>query len=503
MKERNKPSILLVNPPFYRFINLIFRHNPLGLRYIAAVLEQNDFPAHVWNFDFPWGHVSGEPPLPPYSEHIGKDYEQELENPHHPVWKEVDEVLEKYSPTILGISMMTPQFNAAVKIAQKAKERNPDTVVVVGGFHPTALPTETLKEDSLDIVVSGEGEYTMLDLVKTLAEGKNPKSVQGIYFKENGQIISNAPRPSIPDLDALPYPWREFLTSEEMNFMKERASILTSRGCPYNCTFCARSVMWSHKVRFRSAESVADEIEYLYREFGCRYFMFEDDTWIIDIKRANKICDLILERKLDITWECQTRVNLVTEEMLKKLKSAGCIRINIGVEAGNQAILDSVKKRITLPQIRKAAKLIKDVGIELRSFFIVGYPQETKETVEDTKRVMKELDSDYNHIYLLVPLPGSELFDQVSKENKLLTRDWFYYYFQNPNVFRRDYMSNEELYHHFVDLKNFIDETRRARSKGRIRDTKYIYHKIKDNIRSPRSMLQLSRSFVKLLLEKK
>lgn len=203
-----------------------------------------------------------------------------------------------------------------------------------------------------------------------------------------------------------------------------------------------------------------------------------------------------------IIWECQTRANLIKKEMLEKLKSAGCIRINIGVEAGNQAILDSIKKGVTLPQIRNAARLIKDAGIELRSFFIIGYPQETEQTIEDTKRVIRELHSDYNHVYLLVPLPGSELFNQVLRENKLITRNWFYYYFQNPNVFHRDYMSNEELYNHFVTLKHWLDEERRTRLRKKVINLKYIYSKTRNNIASPKKMLGLFKNFVKLLLKK-
>lgn len=502
-KKENTP-VLFVNPPFYKFIGFSFRHNPLGLRYMASVLRKDGFPAYVWNFDFPRGHVFAGPPLPPYSANMGKEYKAKMEDPNHPIWKEVTDVLNKYRPKILGISIMTPQLNSAVKIAQIAKRLDPEIKIVVGGFHPTALPEETLKDNPFDILVKGEGEYTVLELANTLLEGKDLRTVAGITFKENGEIISNQRREPIADLDALPYPLREFATPEEEAYFKFRPSILTGRGCPYNCTFCARAVMWSSKIRYRSAESVVDEIQYLYDKYGCKYYMFEDDTWVINIERAYKICDLILERGLDITWECQTRANVVVryKDILPKMKKAGCTAVDVGVESGNQQILDDIKKKITLNQVKETARLVKDAGIEVRSFFIIGYPQDTKDTIQDTVNLINEVDFDFDNVYLLVPMPGSEMYDKVKSEGKLLADDWFYYYFQNPNVFKRDHISNKELYEKFVELSKFVVNKRRRKHRQEVLKAKHVYRKLVDNIGSPRRMAHLAKEFGKLALKR-
>ncbi|MDH5680366.1 MAG: cobalamin-dependent protein, partial [Spirochaetota bacterium] len=254
-KKINNPKILLVNPPFYRFITFSYAYNPLGNRYIAAMLRKHEYETYVYNFDFPEKISPKEPDWLPYNENYGQEYKRDMENPDHPIWKEIEATLQKIKPDILGVSTMTPQMETAIHTARLAKRINPDCVVVFGGIHPTALPFDTLKYPEVDIICVGEGEITMLELVRTLEKGGDLREVEGIAFTNKDGIYQETNRRAlIKDLDSIPYPIRDFPTEAEREFMLHRGSILTSRGCPYQCTFCARKPIWGKTIRYRSAE---------------------------------------------------------------------------------------------------------------------------------------------------------------------------------------------------------------------------------------------------------
>ncbi len=495
------PKIMLVNPPFYRFITFSYSYNPLGLRYLASYLVHKGY-SHIkiFNFDYPpEGTEPSGPPFPVFQENFGIEYKREMENPEHPVWKEVEATLRKEMPDIVGISSMTPQFEQAVYTASLAKAINPKCVTIIGGTHPTVMPEECLERGSIDIVCVGEGEETLYEIVKALEAGSDLAGVAGIGFRDgSGKAVLNERRELIQDLDALPFPSMDLQSKQERDFAVRRVSLLTGRGCPYQCTFCARKPIWGKKVRVRSADSVVSEIEYMYHTYGSRYFMFEDDTMTIQRDRVERIFALIAEKKLDITYTIQTRVNYVNDRLLSQLKKSGCVNIAIGVESGSQFILDRIKKQITLQQVQDAVKLIQKYGIAVSSFFIIGYPWETKEMIQETEDFIKKLDSDITHLYLLVPLPGSELYNEVRDSGSFIAKEWFYFFFQNPNVFRREHIDNEWLYERFKQMKKFIDDLRHRKARKKARSVRFVFQKFRENMTSPRKLVYLVKRFFKI-----
>ncbi len=501
LKKINNPRIMLVNPPFYRFITFSYAYNPLGNRYIAAMLRKHEYETHVYNFDFPEKIDPKEPDWLDYHENYGEQYKQEMENLNHPIWKEIETTLRKVRPDILGVTSMTPQMNTGIMIARLAKSINPDCIVVFGGIHPTSLPYDTASYPEIDIVCVGEGELTMLHLVQTIERGGDLRDVQGIaFFDKNNQYCENERRALIADLDSIPYPIRDFPTQAEKEFMLHRGSILTSRGCPYSCTFCARKPIWGKSIRYRSAESVVQELEYMHHGLGIKNIMFEDDTLALRFQRMKELFDLMEKRNININYTIQTKVHVVKPELLELLKKTGCTNIAIGVETGSQYTLDRIKKKITLDQVRNAVKLCKEFDIMCNSFFIVGYPWETKEMVQETFDFMKEIDSSVVHLYMLIPLPGTELYEEAKRENRILAKDWFYYYFQNPNAMTRDHFDNRWLYDKYLEIKDYIHKTRREKIKQQSRNFKYIITKVKDNIDSPKRLWYMGKRFIKIQL---
>lgn len=495
----NNPRVLLVNPPFYKFITFSYAYNPLGNRYMAAVLRKHEYETHVYNFDFPDEISPKEPDWLPYHENYGEQYQKEMQNPDHPVWKEVEATLKKVNPDVLGLTIMTPQMETAVYTARIAKRLNPDVITVFGGIHPTSLPEDTARYPEVDIVCAGEGELTMLELVQYLEKGGDLKEVQGLaFYDKDNNYVENERRALIADLDTLPYPIRDFPTEGEKEFMLHRGSILTSRGCPYSCTFCARKPIWGKKIRYRTAESVVNELAYMHHELGIKNIMFEDDTLALRFKRMQEIFTLMEQKNIKINYTIQTKVSVVKPRLLEFLKKTGCTNIAIGVESGNQYTLDKIKKKITLDEVRNAVELCKEYGIMCNAFFIIGYPWETKEMVEETFQFMKELGSSIVHLYMLIPLPGTQLYEEARAANTILAKDWFYYYFQNPNSMVREHYSNEWLYEKYLEMKEWIHKSRRERIKKNSRDLRFIYNKVKDNIDSPKRLWYMGKRFIKI-----
>ncbi len=501
-----KERVLLVNPPFYRFIGFSYEYNPMGLGYIGACLRREGYKADISNFDFPEKIDPHEPDMLPFSEEYGKEYKEKMDNPNHPIWKEVEKKFGKEKPDIIGISLMSPQFDQAVYTAKLAKKINPECITVLGGVHPTVLPRQCLESEYVDFVSVGEGEIYFVDLVKEISKLKAGQkydfsTVKSTWWKnDKGKIVANPRGDFIQNLDLLPYPIRDYEKKSEYDFMVSRVSVLSGRGCPFRCRFCARKPMWGNKVRLRSPESVVDEIEFVYKKYGCRFVMFEDDTFTMNWPRVKKTLEMIKERGLKIKYTVQTRVTHVHDDLLKLLKETGCTNIAIGVESGNQWILDRIKKDITLDEVRTAVKKIQNNGMLVSSFFIIGYPWETKEMIQDTENFIKELGSDITHLYMLIPLPGSVLYDEAVAEKRLIPDDWFYYFFQNPNAIRHDNFDNEWFYSRYREMKNYIHSLRSDVLKKKSRSFKFIFNKVRDHLKSPRRLWYFAKRFVKIQL---
>lgn len=384
--------VVLVNPPFTleecfrRFAKAGSLQQPLGLAYIAAILEKAGYDVKI--VDAPALKLN--------------------------LYQTV-KVVAGLAPDVVGLTSTTPNFSRCVYLAKNLKKIF-DVPIVIGGAHPTALPVETLAYNCFDIVVLGEGEYTMLELVEHLESGRTLTEVNGIAFRERGKVVKTSPRPYIEDLDRLPFPARHLLpplrcyrpTPSAYRSLPQ-ATLITSRGCPYSCIFCDRSV-FGNRYRARSAANVVDEIEEVVRRYGAKEVRFWDDTFNIDRKRVLAICSEIRRRKLDVDWSCLCRANLVDEMMLHEMARAGCWQIDYGIESGSSELLRRIGKGLTLEQIRSAVEKTKAAGIKVRGFFMLGLPGETEETLNQTIEFAKTLKLDVAIFHITVPFPGTDLY---------------------------------------------------------------------------------------------
>jgi anaerobic magnesium-protoporphyrin IX monomethyl ester cyclase len=296
--------------------------------------------------------------------------------------------------------------------------------LVAGGPLPTLNPEEFLED--FDVVVVGEAEQTLLDLINAVEKRDALSKVKGIFYREEAQVIRNAQRGFVEDLDTLPFPARDLFDNESYKnhyrkkFGYTSTSIITSRGCPFNCDFCSRAV-FGNRFRARSAENVVDEVETV-QALGYDRMWFADDCFTLDRKRLLGICDEVIRRRLKVQWECLSRVDTIDTETAQRMKEAGCIRVFFGLESGNDAVLALMQKQATTNKARKAVSVTKSAGIQVGAFFIVGYPGETDDTVLDTLRFASSLPLDYLSFTLPYPIPGTALFERL--KGKIRVDKW-------------------------------------------------------------------------------
>ena len=343
--------------------------------------------------------------------------------------------LKGFYPDVVGITSVTPSIYQAYQVAKIAKDVREDCKVIVGGPHATFLPDQTLRECRyIDIIVRGEGEETIRELVEAFEEGEWAK-VRGITFRKGNHIISNEPRPFIKDIDEIPFPSWDLLPMDKYQFYGQRyATMLTSRGCPFNCSFCASSRLFGGFWRGRNPENVVEEIRILHEKFGIKNVEFIDDTFTLDQKRTERICDEIVREGLDISWGASSRVDTLSRGLVEKMRNAGCWILFLGIESGCQKILDAIGKRINIEQARKAVKIVKEAGIQVLGSFIIGFLQDTIETVNETIRFAKTLNLDYAEFSVLTPYPGTPIYEHAKKNNLLLTEDWSKYTGLEPTI---------------------------------------------------------------------
>ena len=353
--------------------------------------------------------------------------------------------LKDFYPDVVGITSVTPSIYRAYQVAKIAKEVREDCKVIVGGPHVTFLPDQTFKECRfIDVIVRGEGEETIRQLAEAPEKGEW-EMVKGISFRKGDRIISNESRPFIKNIDEIPFPSWDLLPMDKYQFCGQRyASMLTSRGCPFSCSFCASSRLFGGFWRGRSPENVVEEIRLLHDKFGIRNIEFVDDTFTLDQKRAEKICDEIVRGGLDISWGASSRVDTLSRRLIEKMKKAGCWILFLGIESGCQKILDAVGRRITIEQARKAVKIVKEAGIQVLGSFIIGFLQDTIETINETIRFAKTLNLDYAEFSILTPYPGTLIYEHAKKNDLLLTEDWSKYTGLEP-IIKIESLSSSKL----------------------------------------------------------
>lgn len=334
----------------------------------------------------------------------------------------------KQHTDLVGITATTPTFYRAVETAMYIRETF-GIPIVLGGPHITAVPTDL--NEYFDYGVMGEGEITFTELINLLEHGKNPDNVRGICFRKRGVLKVNDVREYVEDLDVLPYPayhlvrFSDYRASPSTSRRYPVGDMITGRGCPFKCVFCDRKV-FGNRIRLHSPERVVSEFRMLVEKQGVKEIRFWDDTFNVVPRRVMDICRLLKE-EIGIEWSCLARINNMNHKLIREMRMAGCWQISYGIESGNQGILDLTKKNLKLENVREVVDITKAEGIETRGFFMLGLPNETAGTMQDTINFATSLNLDIAQFYVTIPFPGTELYDMAYKTGELKTRDWRFF----------------------------------------------------------------------------
>lgn len=344
--------------------------------------------------------------------------------------------ISDFDPDLVGISVLTRGHNRAREMIKAIKRRFKKISIVIGGTQVTAAPREVLSDLGADFAVVGEGEITLSELVKVLDNGKNSfAKINGLAYKaQDNIIIINKQRELVADLDTFPFPAWHLMPPKNYRIVPilepargfPIAPVLTSRGCPYDCSFCASNITWLRRLRLRSIENVLAEIKMLKEEFGVREIHFCDDNFTMNIKRAQDLCDAFIGEKINLPWQCPNgvRIDKLTLPLLQKMKKSGCYAVGLGIESGNQEILKQTNKQLDLKIILRVLKNLKKVGIESYGFFILGLPGESKKTIRDTIKFALKHPFDRAWFNIFTPYPGSSAFFEWIKKRKFSEIDW-------------------------------------------------------------------------------
>lgn len=408
-------KVLLINPPqtFYPGSDQPAGNLPLGLMYIAAVLEQNGYKTEILDaFMTDDAFVKNGKTL-----RVGMSYEQ------------IKAQISSRKPDIVGIAgPFTCQIEHSLKVSSITKEVNPDILTVVGGPHATVVPKGFLEEaKNVDIAVTGEGEYAMREIAQYFEGKKQLSEILGIAYRKSGEVKVNAQRPFNANLDELPYPAYDHINMEQYlspkkigyrSFRDRAISMVTSRGCPYNCCFCSVHLHMGKGFRAHSPSYVLNHIQYVVDKFNVKNIFFEDDNLTFDLKRFETICDGIIERKIKIGWETPNgvRADCLNMDLLKKMKASGCQSVFFGVESGDPEILNNVIcKSLDLNRVVEVAKNCRQIGLKTGGFYIIGFPGEKKENMQKTVDFALGLKRDYDvgmHLFVATPSYGTRLYEE-------------------------------------------------------------------------------------------
>lgn len=382
---------------------------PIGIGYIAAVLEK-------------------------------EGYEVKALDAYRMLWEDVEKILKDYSPDVVGISCLTDQRESVYKLIKMVKEFNNGTKIVLGGSHATLMSEQLLNHFPVDVVVLGEGEYTFLHLIKAWEAKEDIEEVKGIAFYKNGKVIKTKDSAVIMDLDSVPFPSYHFFdldmysgwelhtrVSKALGYHVDdyrSAAIVTSRGCPWSCSFCSVTKVAGKKWRSRSAKNIVDEIEMLVSKYNCKIIDFVDDIFSIDQKRVIEMSEELIRRKIDILWGFETGVKNVSENMLNKAAEAGCRFIIFGVESASKEVMKSVSRKSDIEFIIKAFELTKKAGIATGAFVMVGNPGENDKTINETIKLLRIIKPDVIVNQILMVFPGTEQYIKAKQEGFINDEYW-------------------------------------------------------------------------------
>ncbi|OGX15656.1 MAG: hypothetical protein A2166_02685 [Omnitrophica WOR_2 bacterium RBG_13_41_10] len=479
-------NILLIFPPItlYKFdVSTPTKSSLIGLGYIAAVLRMSDHTVKVLDCLVSSGYSY---PVDENFTRFGLSDTQILER------------IKSFNPDVVGIScMFTSYFKDAHTIAKIVKSYNKNILVIFGGAHATTFPDIVMKDNNVDLVVIGEGENTICEVLERYQEGKDFNGVKGIVYRFEGKIKKEEPREYIRNLDDIPFPAWDLLEQDSAIIQQENkknkflmrkhlGQILTSRGCPNECYFCSVKLIWGRRWIARSAKNIVDEIEFLKNKYNYKEFHFVDDNSSVSKQRTHEICDELLKRRLDIKLATPTGIAIGTldKEILVKMKRAGFYRLCFGLESGDPKTQKIIKKKIDLNKAKETIAIANKLGFWTSGTFIIGFPHETMNEIKKTILFTKSSNLDFAIIYLLTPQPSTEVYD-ILKENGLIDLDkyidpfseeWFKISITYNNGFKTQFFSNSQLqqilssyYREFIiykifSLKTYINLIKKIRS---------------------------------------
>jgi anaerobic magnesium-protoporphyrin IX monomethyl ester cyclase len=435
--------IALISPKWNKKAN---DYPPLGLGYLAAVLERDGYEVGIFDFSL---------------------------KPEMPLEDHVRRVCD-FDPHVVGITAMTSVYHNALETATllKAYLGRP---IAIGGPHPTVYPNRVLAESPvIDYVVRGEGEETTRELVRALDGGNcDLDLINGLTYRLRGESVSNPDRALISDLDALPFPARHLFNLKRYGLRtpegQPMVTILSSRGCPYNCSYCFKGIV-GRTYRQRSPQNIIAEVRQVINQYGIRNFYFIDDLFTIDPQRLNALAEQLIAERLDIRWQCLGRVDRVDVEILRKMYAAGCRRIHYGIESGNQELLDRIGKRINVEQVWQAVRWTQQADIDVKGYFMLGLPGDTAQSMQQTIDLAVDLSLDEAMFSLTTPFPGTRLWDELMKKkpgmeyNHDFTRA---YYYSSPDDSLVPFLNVSEVSD--TALGQWMRRARRALADGKAR----------------------------------
>ena len=423
-------NILLINPPFKnvleaetpKFVNKNRGANPpMGIISIATCInEATEHKAHVLDAQL-----------------LEMNY------------KDIEREINKVKPEVVGMAAFTFTLIDTLAMARVIKKINPDIKIVFGGPHATLFPYETAVQEGVDVVVAGEGEITFPELIENIHDFEKLRKVNGLMFKdEYGKVIVTPPRDFIDDLDDIPIPDRTLTPYHRYTSVLAKknplTTMVTSRGCSFRCSFCDRPQAGGKTWRANSVKRVVDEMQDI-KELGINEILFYDDTWTMDMLRAEKICREILARGLDIGWDIRTRVDRVSPQLIRLMKKAGCHRINFGVESGTQKGLETIKKDTNLEKIKEAFRICKGENVDSLAYFMFGLPRETREEMSQTLDFAKQIDANFCHFSVFTPFPDTEIWRNILEKGDTSVAEAWRGYALNPTESFDPPTSNEFL----------------------------------------------------------
>ncbi|MCX7747710.1 MAG: B12-binding domain-containing radical SAM protein [Clostridia bacterium] len=407
-------DILLINPPIYDTTKLgkldCDEHwsPPLGIAYIASVLSGNGFDVKALDL-----------------------YYTPIESSKTIIQKELGR--------IVGISCFSEQRVSTYRMIEYIRSLSKDVLIVLGGPHSNYLYKQLLESYPVDVVILGEGEITFLEIARAYLKNESIDNIPGIAIKRDGKVVLTAGRKLIEDLDSLPFPaYEHFLNTEyaSINWFRELeingrkadnmkwTALVGSRGCAYNCSFCSTPTFWNRRWRKRSPKNIVDEIEFLNKEYGYEFIDFSDDIFTLDQAWAIDVCKEIIRRNVHISWNCCTRVDAVSQELLTWMKNAGCLFTAFGIESFSAKVLDAVNKKVTKEKILKACEVCNNVDMNIEFLLIVGSPGETDETIGETVELIETVKPFAVAPSILTIFPGTQIYRDAVRDGFIDDSYW-------------------------------------------------------------------------------